>query len=65
MGIEIHEEPRLSEKSEDILKDGMVFSVEPGIYIEGLGGVRIEDMVVLIDGRIKNFTTSPKDMIII
>lgn len=65
VGIEIHEEPRLSEKSEDILKDGMVFSVEPGIYVEGLGGVRIEDMVVLVDGKIRNFTTSPKDMIII
>lgn len=65
VGIEIHEEPRLSEISEDILKDGMVFSVEPGIYVEGLGGVRIEDMVVLVDGKIRNFTTSPKDMIII
>jgi len=65
VGIEIHEEPRLSEKSEDILKDGMVFSVEPGIYVEGLGGVRIEDMVVLVDGKIRNFTTSPKDMIIL
>ena len=65
VGLEIHEEPRLSEKSEDILKDGMVFSVEPGIYVEGLGGVRIEDMVVLVDGKIRNFTTSPKEMIII
>ncbi len=65
VGLEIHEEPRLSEKSEDILKDGMVFSVEPGIYVEGLGGVRIEDMVVLVDGKIRNFTTSPKEIIII
>ncbi|NLB77334.1 MAG: aminopeptidase P family protein [Clostridiaceae bacterium] len=65
VGIEIHEDPRLSEKSEDTLKDGMVFSVEPGIYIEGLGGVRIEDMVVLVDGKVRNFTTSPKDMIIV
>ncbi|NLX63225.1 MAG: aminopeptidase P family protein [Clostridiaceae bacterium] len=65
VGIEIHEEPRLSAKSADILKDGMVFSVEPGIYVEGMGGVRIEDMVVLENGRIRNFTTSPKDMIII
>lgn len=65
VGIEIHEEPRLSAKSEDILEDGMVFSVEPGIYVEGLGGVRIEDMVVLVDGKIRNFTTSPKDIIII
>jgi len=65
VGIEIHEEPRLSAKSVDVLKDGMVFSVEPGIYVEGLGGVRIEDMVVLENGRIRNFTTSPKDMIIL
>lgn len=65
VGVEIHEEPRLSTKSEDILTDGMVFSVEPGIYVEDLGGVRIEDMVVLVDGKPRNFTTSPKDMIII
>jgi len=65
VGIEIHEEPRLSAKSVDVLKDGMVFSVEPGIYVEGLGGVRIEDMVVLENGKVRNFTTSPKDIIII
>lgn len=65
VGIEIHEDPRLSIKSEDTLIDGMVFSVEPGIYVEGLGGVRIEDMVVLINGRPRNFTTSTKDMIIL
>ena len=63
--MEIHEEPRLSAKSEDILTDGMVFSIEPGIYVEDLGGVRIEDMVVLVDGKPRNFTTSIKDMIII
>jgi Xaa-Pro aminopeptidase len=65
VGVEIHEEPRLSAKSEDILTDGMVFSIEPGIYVEDLGGVRIEDMVVLVDGKPRNFTTSIKDMIII
>jgi Xaa-Pro aminopeptidase len=65
VGVEIHEEPRLSSKSEDILQDGMVFSVEPGIYVEGLGGVRIEDMVVLTGGRPRNFTTSTKELIII
>lgn len=65
VGIEIHEEPRLSEKSEDTLLDGMVFSVEPGIYVEGLGGVRIEDMVVLVDGKPRDLTGSTKDMIIL
>jgi len=65
VGIEIHEEPRLSEKSEDILLDGMVFTVEPGIYVEGLGGVRIEDMVALVDGKPRNLTCSTKEMIIL
>lgn len=65
VGIEIHEEPRLSVKSEDIIKDGMVFSIEPGIYVEGLGGVRIEDMVVMTNGSPRNFTASPKEMIIL
>lgn len=65
VGIEIHEDPRLSTKSEDILQEGMVFTVEPGIYVEGLGGVRIEDMVVFVDGKLRNFTTSTKNMIIL
>ncbi len=65
VGLVIHEDPRLSLKSEDTLLDGMVFTVEPGIYVEGLGGVRIEDMGVLVDGKFRNFTTSPKDMIIL
>ncbi|MDO8583013.1 MAG: aminopeptidase P family protein, partial [bacterium] len=43
IGIEVHEAPHLSPKSKDILKEGMVFSIEPGIYIPGFGGVRIED----------------------
>jgi len=47
VGLDVHEEPRLGPKSEDILAPGMVFTIEPGIYIEGWGGVRIEDMVLL------------------
>ena len=65
VGIEIHEEPRLAGKSEDVLLDGMVFSVEPGIYVEGLGGVRIEDMVALTGGKPRNLTRSTKEMIIL
>ncbi len=47
IGIEVHEAPRLGPNSKDILKPGMVFSIEPGIYIPGFGGVRIEDLVVI------------------
>jgi Xaa-Pro aminopeptidase len=47
VGLEIHEHPTLSEKSKDVLRPGMVFSVEPGIYVPGEGGVRIEDLVLL------------------
>lgn len=65
VGVEIHEDPRLSAKSEDILADGMVFSVEPGIYLEGIGGVRIEDMVVLEGGKPRILTTSTKEMIVV
>ena len=51
VGLEVHENPRVGQRSGDPLTDGMVFSVEPGIYLSGWGGVRIEDMVVLENGR--------------
>ena len=51
VGLEVHEKPTLGVRSEDELADGMVFSVEPGVYIPGWGGVRIEDLVVLENGR--------------
>jgi len=52
LGLEIHESPRLSKKSDDVLEANMVITVEPGIYIKGLGGVRIEnDVLVCSDGR--------------
>ena len=47
VGLLVHEAPRLSNESADTLAAGNVFSIEPGIYIEGLGGIRIEDLVVL------------------
>ena len=50
VGIEIHEYPTISAKSDAVLQEGMVFTIEPGIYIEGLAGVRVEDMVVLREG---------------
>lgn len=47
IGIEVHESPHLSPNSKDVIKQGMVFSVEPGIYIPSYGGVRIEDLVLV------------------
>lgn len=52
VGLEIHELPTISERSEELLEEGMVFTVEPGIYVPELGGVRIEDMIlVTADGH--------------
>jgi Xaa-Pro aminopeptidase len=51
VGLEVHEKPYLGRTSEDRLEEGMVFTIEPGIYVPGLGGVRIEDVVVLEGGR--------------
>ncbi len=51
IGIEVHEAPILSPKSKDVLENGMVFSVEPGVYIPGYGGVRIEDLVLVREGK--------------
>jgi len=59
-GLEVHEEPGLSETSEDVLVDGMVFTIEPGIYIPDWGGIRIEDMVVLEEGRTRVMTHASK-----
>jgi Xaa-Pro aminopeptidase len=52
VGLDIHEPPSLSMESEDILRRGMVVTVEPGVYVRGVGGARFEDMVVVtMDGR--------------
>lgn len=63
IGLEVHESPRLSPTSKDTLKREMVFSVEPGIYIPGFGGVRIEDLVALTDDHVKILTHSNKKLI--
>lgn len=63
VGLEIHEMPALSPKSDKILVKGNVVTVEPGIYIPGKYGVRIEDLVVITDKGIRNLTKSPKNLI--
>ena len=60
VGLATHEGPRLGTSSADILADGMVFTIEPGVYISGWGGVRIEDMVVLEEGKVRPLTKAKK-----
>lgn len=50
IGHKVHEDPKIAPKSEDVLASGMVFSIEPGIYLSGFGGVRIEDLYTIKDG---------------
>jgi len=63
VGLEIHGGPRLSPKGDTSLLPGMVVTVEPGIYVEGFGGVRIEDLVIVTDDGCIDLTQSPKDII--
>lgn len=65
VGIDIHESPRFSPAEKTVIEAGMVMTVEPGIYVPGFGGVRIEDMVVVTKDGILNVTHSPKELIII
>jgi Xaa-Pro aminopeptidase len=60
IGLEVHEPPSLSLRGDQPLKPGMVFSVEPGIYLPGWGGVRIEDLVVMQDENVRVLCRSPK-----
>lgn len=65
VGIEIHEAPRLSLKTDSVLQTGDVVTVEPGIYLPGEFGVRIEDMAYITENGYENLTKSPKNLIII
>jgi len=60
VGLAAHEEPRLGSNSSSVLANGMVFTIEPGIYIPGWGGVRIEDTVALEEGRARPLTRAKK-----
>jgi Xaa-Pro aminopeptidase len=63
LGLEVHEAPRMSTESTDTLAPRNVVTVEPGIYLEGLGGIRIEDDVVVTANGIDNLTNLRKDLI--
>ena len=60
VGLAVHERPMVVPTSEDVIQNGMVFTIEPGIYISGWGGVRIEDIVVMENNRARILTGSPK-----
>lgn len=65
VGLDIHEEPFMSTKCKKIIESGMVLTVEPGIYIPNLGGVRIEDDILVTNEGNVVLTKSPKDLIIL
>ncbi|TDT70546.1 Xaa-Pro aminopeptidase [Hypnocyclicus thermotrophus] len=65
IGVEIHEYPYVNSKSDIILKEGMVITIEPGIYIEGFGGVRIEDDVVVKKDHGEVLNKTSKELLII
>jgi Xaa-Pro aminopeptidase len=65
VGLEIHENPRVSRTSDSILEENMVVTIEPGIYIPGWGGIRIEDTVIVKNGGCEVITHSDKGLIIL
>jgi len=64
VGLAVHEGPTLSPKDDTVLQPGMVVTVEPGIYLPGIGGVRIEDSVAVEENRCRLLTVSPKHELI-
>jgi len=60
VGMQVHEGPRVAKTSNDKLRDGMVFTIEPGIYLTEWGGVRIEDIVVMENGKARVMSHAPK-----
>jgi Xaa-Pro aminopeptidase len=65
VGLEIHEMPRLARNQETPLAAGMVVTIEPGVYVEGKGGIRIEDMVAVTEEGCDVLTPVSKELIVL
>ena len=63
LGLEVHEPPYIMEANTEPLHPGNVFTIEPGIYLSGRGGVRIEDDIVITPEGCRSLTTFPRDLI--
>ena len=60
VGLAVHENPGVGPNSPHVIEEGMPFTIEPGIYISGWGGVRIEDIVVMDKGKARVISNAPK-----
>jgi Xaa-Pro aminopeptidase len=65
LGIDIHEDPRLSPLSKDVLEENQLVTVEPGVYLPGIGGVRIENTVVVTKDGCRSLITPARELIIL
>jgi Xaa-Pro aminopeptidase len=63
LGLEVHEEPRLARGQKRALAAGNVVTIEPGVYLPGIGGIRIEDDIVVHENRTEVLTRVPRDFI--
>ncbi len=65
VGLEVHEAPRLASESKDVLEPGNVVTIEPGIYLPGLGGVRIEDLAIVTENGVEVLNSFPKSLTLV